>query len=67
MLRRASGSPTLGEGTTICNTEVKLMGKLTGKKLIFMGERDGVPSPAMEGVFVGSGAEVAFAATECFV
>ena len=43
------------------------MGNLTGKQLIFMGERDGVPSPAMEAVFAGSGAEVAFAATECFV
>ena len=43
------------------------MGKLTGKKLILMGERDGVPSPAMDSVFAGSGAEVVFAATECFV
>ena len=43
------------------------MGKLSGKKLIFMGERDGVPSPAMESVFAKSGAEVVFSATECFV
>lgn len=43
------------------------MGKLNGKKLILMGERDGIPSPAMESVFAGSGAEVVFAATECFV
>lgn len=43
------------------------MSKLTGKKLILLGERDGIPSPAMESVFAASGAEVAFAATECFV
>lgn len=43
------------------------MGKLTGKKLILLGERDGVPSPAMEACFTGSGAEVAFSATQCFV
>lgn len=43
------------------------MRKLNGKKLVLLGERDGVPSPAMESVFAQSGAEVAFAATECFV
>ncbi len=43
------------------------MGKLSGKKLILLGERDGVPSPAMESVFANSGAEVVFSATECFV
>jgi betaine reductase len=43
------------------------MGKLSGKKLIFLGERDGVPSQAMEAVFAKSGAEVAYSATECFV
>jgi betaine reductase len=43
------------------------MGKLSGKKLILLGERDGVPSPAMESVFANSGSEVVFAATECFV
>jgi glycine reductase len=43
------------------------MGKLSGKKLILLGERDGVPSPAMEACFAKSGAEVVFSATECFV
>ena len=43
------------------------MSKLAGKKLILLGERDGIPSPAMESVFANSGAEVVFAATECFV
>lgn len=43
------------------------MSKLAGKKLLLLGERDGIPSPAMEKVFANSGAEVVFAATECFV
>ena len=43
------------------------MGKLSDKKLILLGERDGVPGPAMEACFAGSGAEVVFAATGCFV
>ena len=43
------------------------MSKLQGKKLILLGERDGIPSPAMESVFASSGAEVTFSATECFV
>ena len=43
------------------------MGKLEGKKLLLLGERDGVPSPAMEAVFKNSGAEIIFSATECFV
>ena len=43
------------------------MGKLSGKKLILLGERDGIPSPAMESVFADSGSEVVFTATECFV
>jgi glycine/sarcosine/betaine reductase complex component A len=43
------------------------MAILAGKKLILLGERDGVPSPTMEACVAGMGAEVVFAATECFV
>jgi len=43
------------------------MGKLAGKKLLLLGERDGVPAPAMADVFADSGAEIMFSATECFV
>ena len=31
------------------------MGKLSGKKLLLLGERDGVPGPAMADVFANSG------------
>lgn len=43
------------------------MSKLIGKKLVLLGERDGVPSPAMDACFAASQAEVVFSATECFV
>jgi len=43
------------------------MGKLTGKKLLLLGERDGVPAPAMAGALGDCGAEILFSATECFV
>ena len=47
------------------------MGKLSGKKLLLLGERDGVPGPAMADVFrVGKPVAPAaglFSATECFV
>jgi betaine reductase len=46
---------------------VNFLGKLTGKKLLLLGERDGVPSPAMEACFKDSGADIVFSATECFV
>lgn len=43
------------------------MSILQGKKLVLLGERDGVPSPAMEASLASSGADIVFAATECFV
>lgn len=55
-----------------CRNEIKLkggaeMGKLTGKKLLLLGERDGVPGPAMEACLKETGAEIVFSVTECFV
>lgn len=44
------------------------MSKFAGKKLLLMGERDGVPGPAMETVLKDiNDAEVVFSVTECFV
>ena len=43
------------------------MSKLAGKKLLILGERDGVPGPAMEECLKDSGAEILFSVTECFV
>lgn len=38
-----------------------------GKKVIALGERDGVAGPAIAACVQAAGGEVAFVATECFV
>jgi betaine reductase len=40
---------------------------LKGKKAIIVGERDGVPGPAIARCVLAAGAEVLFITTECFV
>lgn len=40
---------------------------LKGKKVVILGDRDGVPGPAIEECVKSAGAEVAFSVTECFV
>jgi hypothetical protein len=41
--------------------------KLDGKKVIALGERDGVSGPAIATCVESAGAEVVFVETECFV
>ncbi len=41
--------------------------KLQGKKVIALGERDGVPGPAIAECARSAGANVVFVETECFV
>jgi len=43
------------------------MSILAGKKAIIIGDRDGIPAPAIEQCLNGTDAEVVFASTECFV
>lgn len=43
------------------------MSMFDAKKLIVIGDRDGIPGPAMEECLKNTGAEVVFSATECFV
>lgn len=38
-----------------------------GKKVILIGDRDGIPAPAMEECLKSTGADVVFSSTECFV
>ena len=40
---------------------------LDGKKVIILGDRDGIPGPAIEACVKSTGAEVIFSTTECFV
>ncbi|SNT32554.1 Glycine reductase complex selenoprotein A [Anaerovirgula multivorans] len=43
------------------------MGFYDGKKIIIVGDRDGIPGPAIEECLKTTGAEVVFSSTECFV
>ena len=43
------------------------MGYFDGKKVIVIGDRDGIPGPAIEECLKTAGAEVIFSSTECFV
>lgn len=40
---------------------------LSSKKIIILGDRDGVPGPAIEACVKSADAEVVFSTTECFV
>lgn len=40
---------------------------LKGSKVVILGDRDGVPGPAIEACVKSAGAEVVFSTTECFV
>lgn len=43
------------------------MAMFDGKKVIVIGDRDGVPGPAIEECLKSVNADVAYSATECFV
>ncbi|SHK16875.1 Glycine reductase complex selenoprotein A [Anaerobranca californiensis DSM 14826] len=38
-----------------------------GKKFVILGDRDGIPGPAIEECIRSGGGEVIFTTTECFV
>ena len=40
---------------------------LKGKRVIIIGERDGVPAPAIEACIRSAGAQPALVQTQCFV
>jgi hypothetical protein len=40
---------------------------LNGKKVIILGDRDGIPGGAIEEAVKTAGAEIIFSTTECFV
>lgn len=43
------------------------MAILKDKKVIIIGDRDGIPGPAISDCVITAGAEVVFSSTECFV
>jgi len=46
---------------------VAAMSILKGKKVIVIGDRDGIPGPAIDECVKTAGGEVVFSSTECFV
>ena len=44
-----------------------MMSVFDGKKVIIIGDRDGIPAPAMAECLKDTGAEIVFSSTECFV
>jgi len=40
---------------------------LENKKVIILGDRDGIPGPAIAECIITTGAEIVFSVTECFV
>ena len=40
---------------------------LKNKKVLVIGDRDGIPGQAIEDCIEGTGADVIFSSTECFV
>lgn len=40
---------------------------LKGKKVVVIGDRDGIPGPAIAQCVESAGAQVVFSSTECFV
>jgi betaine reductase len=43
------------------------MAIVNGKKVAILGDRDGIPGPAIEACVESAGGEVVFSTTECFV
>ncbi len=43
------------------------MAILEGRKIIVIGDRDGIPGQAIAGCVESAGGEVVFSSTECFV
>jgi len=43
------------------------MAILNGRKVIVIGDRDGIPGQAIADCVVSAGGEVVFSSTECFV
>lgn len=41
--------------------------ELTNKKIFVLGERDGIPAPAIEKCIEAIGAEIIYKDTQCFV
>ena len=46
---------------------IAVMGLFSGKKILVIGDRDGIPGPAIDECLKGADCEIIYSATECFV
>jgi len=44
-----------------------VMGLFENKKVVVIGDRDGIPGPAIDECLKTAGADIVFSSTECFV
>ena len=51
----------------VCGKEEPILSILEGRQIIIIGDRDGIPSQAIEACVKTAGGQVVFASTECFV
>ena len=65
--RLAIGQKILGLPVMAIYKDGEIMAILEGKKAIIIGDRDGIPGPAIAECVKTAGAEVVFSSTECFV
>ena len=57
----------MGKQTTFAVFAMEVKKMLAGKKVAILGDRDGIPGPAIEECIKSAGADVVFTTTECFV
>jgi betaine reductase len=67
MVVRSSSTGTTLKPANLKSKPISGGQMLKGKKIIAIGERDGVPGPVIAECLQGAGYEVVFQATECFV
>ena len=74
-MQRPTGGPAAVQQTMVTEGreiptkkgESIIMAILEGKKVIIIGDRDGIPGPAIAECVKTAGAEIVFSSTECFV
>jgi betaine reductase len=64
---RVSFAGTQGVNADVGSKEVSLMLDLKDKLVLALGERDGIPAPALRACIESAGGRVIYEVTQCFV
>ncbi len=46
---------------------MKIVSSIKDKKIIVIGDRDGIPGPAIDACILAAGGQIEYSSTECFV